>query len=166
MKHCPRFVLAVMIAAIAAVVMSAPAGALSVSPTSLAFGTQTVGTTSAPQTFTFSPFVFQGVSSIATTDPEFSFTASLATCFNGDNCPVTVTFTPTSAGAKTASILLVLTGVNAGTTQAISVTGTGVAGPPPALSESVWTIGLPVAGILLLFGVGLTITRRRRARVA
>ncbi len=88
--------------------MYGPATQVSLNPTSLTFAAQTVGTTSAPQTFTVG-----NVGSANLTFASIAATGDFAQTNNcpsplipGGTCSVTVTFTPTATGARTGSIVL------------------------------------------------------------
>ncbi len=96
--------------------------------TSLVFSSEPVGTTSAAQIVTVSnggkvPVNFKG---IAATGPDAAMFAQTSTCASvlnaGQSCTVSVTFTPTSAGAKTASLSL---SSNATTNPVVALSGTG-----------------------------------------
>ena len=99
----------------------------SVSPTSLNFGTVAVGTTSAAQTVivtndTGSALTFSGVAIVGADHGDFSQTnncgASLA---NGGSCTISVTFTPTAAGTRTAKLKISDNG--GGSPQIVTLTG-------------------------------------------
>ena len=97
----------------------------SVSPTSLTFGSQTVGTTSAAQTVTLSntgSAALTITSIVASGDFAASNTCggSLAA---GGNCSISVTLTPTASGTRTGS--LSVTDNATGSPQTVSLTGTG-----------------------------------------
>ena len=104
-----------------------PAPAVTLSPDTLTFADQTVGTTSAPQTATLknSGSATLNITSIATTG-DFAETnncpASLAV---GASCAVSVTFAPKSSGSLTGS--LTVTDDATGSPQAFTLSGTGVA---------------------------------------
>lgn len=104
----------------------------SLSPTSLTFGSQTVGTTSSAQnvTLTNSGTASLSITSI-TTSGDFSQTntcgASLAA---SSSCTISVKFTPTAAGTRSGS--LSVTDNAPGSPQTASLTGTGVASGPAA----------------------------------
>jgi hypothetical protein len=121
----------------------APAAKASISPTSLAFGSVTVGATSPAKVITLSNTgtAALGITSItmAGTNPaDFPFTktcgASLAA---GANCSVSVTFKPAAAGARSASVSLAL---STGTLTA-AVGGTGVLAAKASLSPTPVTFG-------------------------
>jgi len=103
----------------------------SISPTSLVFPPQLVGTTSAPQTVTLSntgtgTLTVKNIAiddSAGTNFTDFAETnncpASLAP---GASCTVSVTFTPTATGIRIAALLIVDSDPQA---QSVSLTGTG-----------------------------------------
>src|SRR5438270_3030429 len=108
----------------------------SVSPTSLTFGSQTVGTTSAAQTVTLSntgSAALTITSIVASGDFAASNTCggSLAA---GGNCSISVTFTPTASGTRTGS--LSATNNVTGSPQTVSLTGTGATAGTPGASVS------------------------------
>ena len=105
------------------------------SPTSLTFGSQTVGTTSSPQTVTLSsngtaPLHITGVSingDFAETD---NCTPGVAA---GSTCTLKVTFTPTASGTRTGTLTI---NDNSGSPQAATLTGTGTSAGVPVASLS------------------------------
>jgi uncharacterized protein (TIGR03437 family) len=108
----------------------APGPPLSV--TSLAFGSQGVGFTSAPQsvTVTNSGTSALNITSIAITGTNSADFAQTNTCATsvaaGRSCVISVTFTPKATGTRTASINV--SDNASGSPQTISLTGTGIAG--------------------------------------
>jgi hypothetical protein len=107
-----------------------PAPIASLSPTALAFGSSVVGTTSAPQSVTVSNagtanLVVTGVSVTGADATSFAFsTHNCGTVAPGASCTISgVTFTPTSAGAKSASVDVAHNA--AGTPSSVALTGTG-----------------------------------------
>jgi hypothetical protein len=102
---------------------------LNLSATSLSFGNQNVGTTSAAQTVTLSNTgtVAITMTSIAITGTNSGAFAQTNTCGSslaaGANCTISVTFTPAASGSQTASVTI--TDSAAGSPQTISLTGTG-----------------------------------------
>jgi CSLREA domain-containing protein len=106
------------------------------SPKSKGFGSQTVGTSSASQTFTVTGIgpdtVHIASAALAGTDSA-QFTKTNDTCSgaalttNG-SCTVGVSFAPGSTGAKAAQLRLTDDAIDA--PQNLSLTGTGVVGPP------------------------------------
>src|SRR2546422_1001507 len=118
--------------------------AVTLAPASLAFGTQRVSTPSPVQTVTLTnsgtappsitPAVLGGANAA-----DFAL-ASGTTCINGAtlaagaNCVLNLTFTPTAASARTAT--LTITDDAAGSPQSVSLTGTGVTPPTATLSAT------------------------------
>jgi hypothetical protein len=124
--------------------------AVSLSATTIAFGNETIGITSASQNVTLTNNLPTAVNiaSIALTGANPSdFTQSNscgASLASGASCTVTVTFTPTATGNRSASITI--TDDASGSPQTISLTGTGIA-PTPVVSLS--TLNLTFANQLL-----------------
>ena len=104
---------------------------VSLSPTSLAFGNQSVGTTSAPQTVTLSNTgtAALSITSLALTGTNASDFTQTNTCGSSvaasANCTITVTFTPSASGSRTASVSI--TDNASGSPQTVSLSGTGTA---------------------------------------
>ena len=106
-------------------------GATAVSPTSLAFGSQHVGTTSTAQTVTLrnTGNAALSITSLALTGTNGSNFAETNTCGKslaaGAHCTISVTFTPSASGNRTAS--LSITDNARGSPQRVSLSGTGTA---------------------------------------
>ncbi len=106
--------------------------AVTLSPTSLTFASQTVNTTSAAQsiTLTNSGTATLSITSIAITGTNSGDFAETNTCGSSVNanatCTVSVTFTPTAAGSRTANVSI--TDNATGSPQTVSLTGTGASG--------------------------------------
>jgi beta-lactam-binding protein with PASTA domain len=101
-----------------------PVPVMGVSPASLAFGNQDVGTTSAAQTVTISNTGTGtlNVTSISSSNTEFKFSpATLSSIAPGGSALLSVTFAPTTTGAKTATISITSDGGNG----SVSASGTG-----------------------------------------
>jgi hypothetical protein len=102
------------------------------SPLSLAYGSFTVGTSSPTQTVTLSSTSSAGatvtISSISITGTnatDFSQTNNCPASLNpGQSCTITVTFTPTAAGTRTATVAVVDNAM--GSPQTVALSGTGV----------------------------------------
>lgn len=113
--------------------VAAPAPAVALAPASLAFGNQTVGTTSAAKsiTLTNSGNAALGISSIATTGSGFASThncaASLAAAAS---CTISVTYAPASAVASTGAVTI--TSSATGSPHSVGLSGTGTAPTPTA----------------------------------
>jgi len=97
----------------------------SVSPSSLTFSSQAVGTTSSAQlvTLTNSGTATMNISRLATSGDFGQTNTCGASLPNGANCTITVTFTPTAAGTRTGT--LTITDNAAGSPQTVSLSGTG-----------------------------------------
>jgi len=112
--------------------------------TTLTYGGQTVGTTSAPQSVTLTNTGNAGllITSIATTGANSGDFAPTNTCpvspttlAAGSNCMISVVFDPTATGTRNATLLV--TDDAAGSPQSISLTGTGsTAAPAVGLSAA------------------------------
>ena len=118
---------------------SAPSQApsASLSPSSLGFGSRNVGTTSPPQTVTLTNTgaAAMTISSIGVTGANAGDFAQTNTCpvspstlAAGANCTISVTFTPTGAGARAAN--LSVADDAPGSPQTVALSGTGVAAAP------------------------------------
>ncbi len=110
---------------------------VSASPTLLAFGSVTVGSSSASQSFTISNTGTASATSltIGAAPPQYSRTTTCsATLAAGANCTVTVTFSPTAAGSSSGSISI--SASVAVTGSPVSVSGTGVVATAPNVNAS------------------------------
>jgi hypothetical protein len=143
-----------------------PAVALSAS--SLTFGNQLVGTTSAGQTLTLtnSGTAALNIASIVASS-EFAVThtcpVSPATLAAGSNCALDVTFTPTAAGSRTG--VITITDDAPGSPHVVSLSGTGIVGPVVSLSPTSVTfagnplnIDCPAKDVTMSNTGGLTLT--------
>ncbi|GIH15068.1 discoidin domain-containing protein [Rugosimonospora africana] len=110
--------------------ITAPSGpALAASPSSVSFGNQAIGTTSAPRTVTVTNTggSAAAISSI-TASAHFAQANTCGTALAaGASCTVTVTFSPAAAGAANGSVAIASNAANSPTTIALSGTGTGTA---------------------------------------
>ncbi len=125
------------------------ATAVTLTPTSLTFGNQTVGTTSSPQTITITNTGSStlDINSITTTG-DFAQTNNCGAFSNvlnvGQSCTASVTFTPTASGARAGTLSV---NDNAtGSPQSASLSGTGVAvfsmsSPDPSVTSVVSSSG-------------------------
>ncbi len=105
--------------------VSSTSGTISVTPSSLSFGDQIVGTTSKPQTVTFTNGTASSISisSITTTLADFPQNNNCGSSLGaGSSCQITLTFTPSSAGSKTGT----LTVNDSAGTQTAALSGKGV----------------------------------------
>ena len=109
---------------------------VAVTPTTLAFGDQAVGATSAARTVTVSnpgtgPLTVAGLTVTGADASEFAATGCTTPVAAGGSCTVSVTFAPGATGARTASLQVVSDAATAA--PAVALTGTGV---QPALALS------------------------------
>jgi hypothetical protein len=104
----------------------APGPILSANPSSLAFGSQLVNTTSGTQTVavTNTGTTTATVSAVSASG-DFSQTNTCASLAVGASCAVTVRFTPTTSGARTGAVTITSNANNSPTTIALSGNGIG-----------------------------------------
>jgi parallel beta-helix repeat protein len=110
-------------------------GAAQLSPSSLVFPGNAVGTSSVPQSASI--FVFQGCVQVAsvTATGDYSQTNNCGSALSSSNsCTIQVTFTPTAGGLRTGS-LTVDFGSSA-TSQSTSLMGQGLVSTPPSYSPT------------------------------
>lgn len=115
----------------------ASAPAVTLTPTSLTFGSQDIGTTSAPQsvTVTNSGTANLFINSAATRGTDaLDFTevddgCSGLTLTPGTSCSVSITFSPTATGTRSGT--LIVTDNAADSPQTVPITGTGTGTNPP-----------------------------------
>jgi hypothetical protein len=125
-----------------------PAPAVNLSSATLTFGSQNTGGSSAAQSVTLTNIGTATLSSIsismAGANPgDFSQTNTCGSSVAaGANCTINVTFTPTIAGSRSAS-LSIADNAN-GSPQTVGLTGTGVAAPIVGLSSATLTFGQQV----------------------
>jgi hypothetical protein len=111
------------------VVLTGVGTAASLSPTAWDFGSQDVGTSSAEQSITLtnvsgSPLNIWGIAITGDNGGDFSQTSSCPSQLAGSaQCTISVTFSPSAAGTRTASLLVSDDG--GGSPQAVALTGTG-----------------------------------------
>jgi hypothetical protein len=119
---------------------------VSLSPASLTFPAQAVGTSSSAQTVTLSNTgnVALSVTSI-TASGDFSQTNTCgASVAAGASCTLSVTFKPTAVGARTGAVTIADNASPA--TQTVSLTGTGVVAPFVSLSPASLTFSAQAVG--------------------
>jgi Abnormal spindle-like microcephaly-assoc'd, ASPM-SPD-2-Hydin len=129
-----------------------PAPAVTLSPTSLVFGAQAVGTTSASQSVTLTnsgtaPLTITGITVAGTNAADFARTTTCplgpSTLAAGANCSIGATFAPTAAGARAASIQVADNAT--GSPQSVALSGTGTA-PAVTLTPTSLTFGSQLVG--------------------
>ena len=106
------------------------AGVASLSPAGLSFAAQLIGTASALQVVTLSntggsPFTVAGISLSGPQASDFQISNACGTSVAaGAHCAVSITFTPTAAGARNAALLV--SDSAAGSAQSVPLSGTGL----------------------------------------
>jgi hypothetical protein len=134
-----------------------------ISPASLGFGNQNTATTSAAQTITVSNtgnanLVVSAVTVTGTNANQFAATpaAGCASIAPAGSCSISVTFAPTTAGAKTASVSI--THNAAGSPGSVALTGTGVlsttASAPASLAMNATRVGASSTKTLTITNTG------------
>jgi Putative Ig domain/Abnormal spindle-like microcephaly-assoc'd, ASPM-SPD-2-Hydin len=116
---------------------STSAPAVTLSPSSLTFGPQDTGTTSAPQSVTVAntgtASLFINSAAVRGADPldftEVDDGCSGLTLPAGTSCSVSVTFSPTTTGTRSATLIVTDNAPNSPQTAPITGTGTGTAAP-------------------------------------
>jgi hypothetical protein len=115
---------------------STPAPAVSFSPTSLSLGSQIVSTTSPTQSITLTntgnaSLTISGITLAGTNPGDFHQTNSCGSSLAaGSSCSITVSFTPSASGARSATVSV---SDNAtGSPQTAGLSGTGVVSAPAA----------------------------------
>jgi hypothetical protein len=122
--------------------LPAAAPAASIAPGSLAFGNQTINTTSAAQTVTLTntgnaALSIVGITVTGTNAADFVQTnACGSSVAAGASCTIGVTFTPPATGARAGTLTITDNNGTAGSTQTVSLGGTGTSVPAPAVSLS------------------------------
>jgi hypothetical protein len=123
----------------------APSPNAGLSPTSLSFGDQNDGTTSAPQTVTLTntgneSLNVTDVSITGTNSGDFGHTSACGELAPSATCTINVTFSPTINGAETADLSIADNAANS--PQLVPLSGTGVAsGAVVVLSATSLTFG-------------------------
>jgi hypothetical protein len=122
---------------------TAPAApAVAFTPTSLTFAAQAIGATSAPQSITIAntgnASLFINSAATRGANPldftEVSDGCSGLSLAAGTSCSVSITFSPTASGARSATFIL--TDNAAGSPQTVPITGTGTGQNPPLAIDS------------------------------
>jgi len=132
----------------AAGTMAAPAAAsaaVTFTPTSLTFASQAIGTTSPPQTITATNSGDQSLffNNVALSGDSLDFTIGTDDCIGttlaaGASCSISVTFSPTTTGTRTADVVYTDNALNS--PQSVPLTGTGSGTPPPlAINDQFFT---------------------------
>jgi len=127
-----------------------------VSPAAVAFGSQTLALTASAQTATLSNSGTRAlaVSGLGITGSNASDFSSISTCGSslaaGTTCAISITFTPSAAGSRTAA--LSISDNASGSPHTVSLSGAGVAPPvlPPPSTSMKLPNNLPTGMILWL----------------
>src|SRR5206468_3251748 len=115
--------------------------AVTLSPTSLSFGNQLVGTTSAARTVTLNNGANSvlSITSIATSG-DFSQTNNCGSSLpKQSSCTISVTFRPTAGGSRTGTLTVTDSANNS--PQTASLSGTGTTAPAVSLSPTSLSFG-------------------------
>jgi hypothetical protein len=114
-------------------------GNVSISPTSLGFGSRVTGTTSPAQPVTVTNNATAAQSIAVSIAGDYAQTNSCGTSLAaGASCTINVTFTPTATGTRTGTLTITVAGV----ANTVGLTGTGTA-PGPALSPNPASLAFP-----------------------
>ncbi len=107
-----------------------------ISASSLSFGPQGVGTTSASQSVTIiaTTQAALNIASIAVNDDFAETNTCGSSVAKGSSCAITLTFTPTALGPRTGT--LTITDSASDSPQTVTLTGTGTASPEATLSPT------------------------------
>jgi putative cofactor-binding repeat protein len=110
---------------------------MSLSFSSIAFGDQQLGTSTAPQTITLMNTGSTPLFLAFSINGDFSQTNNCGTAVAaGANCGINVTFTPTAPGLRTGALIIADNAL--GSPQSVSLSGTGL-GPSMSLSSTILT---------------------------
>ena len=140
------------------IILTGVGSAAGLSPTSLTFGPQAVGTSSAVQVVTFTnkgsaAMNIWGIAILGANASDFSETTTCgSTLGGGASCTVGITFKPAATGSRSASLLFSDDG--GGSPQSVSLTATGTV-TAPAISSFTPTSG-PAGTSVTLTGTGFT----------
>jgi len=147
-------VLAVSLTAVGAIAAPAQAAAaVTFTPTSLTFASQATGTTSAAQTVTATNTgtVSLFFNNVNTSGDSLDFTIGTDDCIGttlpaGASCTISVTFSPTTTGTRTANVLYTDNAPNS--PQSVPLTGTGTGTTAPlAINDQFFTCSNGVCDI-------------------
>ena len=150
-----------------------PGPGVSLSPTSLTFASQTVSTTSGAQTVTLTntgnaPLNITGISLNGTNPGDFAQTNTCPTGGSlaaGANCAISVTFTPTASGSRSAGVAIADNAT--GSPQTFALTGTGATATAPAVTLSPTSLAFGNQGVnSTSAGQAVTVTNSGTAALA
>jgi len=134
---------------------AAPTPTLALNASSLAFGSQVVGTAGATQTVTVTnsgtaALVFTGLTLSGTAAAEFSRSGTCSTAAPvaaGASCTLVLGYTPAATGSRSATLTLASNASNGSATLALSGTGTATPVPAVGLSSSTIAFGSLTVGM-------------------
>ena len=127
-----------------------PAPAVSLNPSSLAFGSQPVGTTSGAQTVTLTnagsaALTINSIGLGGTSPGDFAQTNACplnpSTLAAGSSCTIGVTFSPAASGSRSATVTITDNATGSPHTVGLSGTGTTTTAPAVSLSPTSLTFG-------------------------
>lgn len=127
---------------------AAPVGRLAAIPSTLSFGDQIVGTTSAARPFTVTN-VGSAVASVSriTTTGDFAVSGTCADVRPGESCAFLAAFSPTVVGTRSGQVLFEVDGAAAPFAVGLSGNGVPVPAPRVQLSASSLAFGNGLAGV-------------------
>lgn len=122
-----------------------PVPVIALTPT-VDFGDQILNTASSVRTINISnsgtaPLNISSVTLTGANANQFAIAGQCAIVAAGASCPLSVSFTPTSTGIKTASISVTSNAQNAATVNTVALSGNGVLAPRSIVSLSLTAIG-------------------------
>jgi len=126
-------------------------GSVSLAPSSQNFGSVNVSSSSSPTTFTLTNNSSSSATSVATSITGTNagdFTKGSDTCNGssvaalGGTCSLTVTFSPTASGSRSATLSISYSGADGASPKTSALSGTGVTAPPvPVFTPSTVAFG-------------------------
>jgi hypothetical protein len=133
---------------------AAPTPTLSINASSLAFGSQVVGTAGATQSVTVTnsgtaALVFTGLTLSGAAAADFSRSGTCSTAVPvaaGATCTLVLGFTPAATGVRSATLTVASNASNGSATLALSGTGTATPAPAVSLSSSSLAFGSQTVG--------------------
>ncbi|MBZ0250684.1 MAG: choice-of-anchor D domain-containing protein [Burkholderiales bacterium] len=127
---------------------AAPVGRLAAIPSTLSFGDQIVGTTSAARPFTVTN-VGSAVASVSriTTTGDYAVSGTCADVRPGESCAFLASFSPTAVGTRGGQVLFEVDGATAPFAVALSGNGVPVPAPRVQLSASSLAFGNGLVGV-------------------
>lgn len=136
---------------------AAPVGRLAATPSTLSFGDEIVGATSAPRPFSVTNVgsALASVSRITVTG-DFALSGSCADVRPGESCAFLASFSPTAVGTRSGQVLFEVDGATAPFAVALSGNGVPVPAPRVQLSASSLAFGNALAGVGSTLSVTVT----------